>query len=43
MLVLEGEDRDLYDRVQEQNLIRQYDLLTNCIEIRSATGSDGLR
>jgi fido (protein-threonine AMPylation protein) len=33
MLVLEAEDRDLYDRIQEQNLIRQYDLLTNCIEI----------
>jgi Fic family protein len=33
MLVLENEDPDLYDRVQEQNLIRQYDLMTNCIEI----------
>lgn len=33
MLVLEEEDRELYDRVQEQNLIRQYDLMTNCIEI----------
>lgn len=33
MLVLEGEDQDLYDRVQERNLIRQYDLVTNCIEI----------
>ncbi len=33
MLVLEEEDQDLYDRVQEQNLIRQYDLMTNCIEI----------
>jgi Fic family protein len=33
MLVLEAEDPDLYDRVQEKNLIRQYDLLTNCIEI----------
>ena len=33
MLVLEKEDPDLYDRVQEKNLIRQYDLLTNCIEI----------
>ncbi|MEX0852827.1 MAG: Fic family protein [Bauldia sp.] len=33
MLVLEKEDPDLYDRVQEQNLIRQYDLMTNSIEI----------
>jgi Fic family protein len=33
MIVLESTDRDLFDRVQEQNLIRQYDLLTNCIEI----------
>ena len=33
MFVLEEEDRDLYDRVQEQNLNRQYELLTNCIEI----------
>jgi len=33
VFILEQEDRDLYDRVQEQNLLRQYDLLTNCIEI----------
>jgi len=33
MLVLEQQDADLYDRVQEQNLKRQYDLMTNCIEI----------
>lgn len=33
MLVLENQDPELYDRVQEQNLIRQYDLMTNCIEI----------
>jgi Fic family protein len=33
MIVLEGNDPELYDRVQEKNLIRQYDLLTNCIEI----------
>lgn len=33
MFVLEKEDPDLYDRVQEQNLLRQYDLMTNCIEI----------
>ena len=33
MFILEQENRDLYDRVQEQNLKRQYELLTNCIEI----------
>src|ERR1700694_2072505 len=33
MLVLEGKDPELYARVQEKNLIRQYDLLTNCVEI----------
>lgn len=33
MLVLEQEDPELYDRVQEQNLKRQYDLMTNCIEV----------
>lgn len=33
MFVLEEEDPALYDRIQEQNLNRQYELLTNCIEI----------
>lgn len=33
MFILEQEDQELYDRVQEQNLNRQYGLLTNCIEI----------
>ena len=33
MFILEEEDRDLYDRIQEQNLKRQYQLLNNCIEI----------
>jgi Fic family protein len=33
MLVLEQLDQELYDLVQERNLIRQYDLMTNCIEI----------
>jgi Fic family protein len=33
VLVLEEEDQALYDRVQEQNLNRQYELMTNCIEI----------
>lgn len=33
MFVLEHEDPELFDRIQEQNLNRQYELLTNCIEI----------
>jgi fido (protein-threonine AMPylation protein) len=33
MLVLEKQDSALYTKIQEKNLIRQYDLLTNCIEI----------
>jgi Fic family protein len=33
MIILEQEDPDLYARVQEANLVRQYALLTNCIEI----------
>jgi len=38
MSVREGEDPELFDRVQEQNLLRQYDLLTNCIEIGLSKG-----
>jgi Fic family protein len=33
MVVLQGNDPELYERIQEINLIRQYELLTNCIEI----------
>jgi len=33
MLVLEDNDPILYRELQERNLLRQYDLLTNCIEI----------
>jgi len=33
MFVLEQEGKGLYDRIQEKNLVRQYDLLINCIEI----------
>ena len=33
MIVLEEENQELFDRIQEKNLIRQYDLLTNCVEI----------
>jgi Fic family protein len=42
MIVSEGDDRELFDRVQEQNLIRQYDLLTNCIEIGLRQGHTAL-
>jgi Fic family protein len=38
MLVLEEENQELYDRIQETNLIRQYDLLTHCIEIGLSQG-----
>ena len=38
MLVLENENQELFDRIQEQNLLRQYDLLTNCIEIGLSQG-----
>lgn len=38
MLVLEQENQELFDRVQEKNLIRQYDLLTNCVEIGLSQG-----
>lgn len=33
MSVREKDNPTLYTKVQEQNLLRQYDLLTNCIEI----------
>ena len=33
MSVREKDNRSLYKRIQEQNLLRQYDLLSNCIEI----------
>jgi len=33
MSVREADNPELYTRIQEQNLLRQYDLLTNCIEI----------
>ena len=38
MSVREADDRVLFARVQEQNLLRQYDLLTNCIEIGLTKG-----
>lgn len=33
MFILKEEDAGLFDRVEAQNLNRQYELLTNCIEI----------
>jgi len=33
MIVIEQQDADLYGKVQNRNLIRQYDLLMNCVEI----------
>lgn len=33
MSVREVDNPELFARIQEQNLLRQYDLLTNCIEI----------
>jgi hypothetical protein len=33
MSLREKDDPALYAKIQEQNLLRQYDLLSNCIEI----------
>ncbi len=33
MSVREKDDPSLFYKIQEQNLLRQYDLLSNCIEI----------
>ncbi len=33
MVVLEESDPELFKHVQELNLLRQYDLLVNCIEL----------
>lgn len=38
MSVREADDPAFFARVQEQNLLRQYDLLTNCIEIGCRKG-----
>lgn len=38
MSVREKDDPDLYAKIQERNLLRQYDLLTNCIDIGLAKG-----
>ena len=39
MSVREKDDPALYTKIQEQNLLRQYDLLSNCIEIGLKKGS----
>ena len=38
MSVRESDNPELYARVQEQNLLRQYDLLLNCVEIGLTKG-----
>jgi hypothetical protein len=38
MIVRESDNPELYAKVQEQNLLRQYDLLLNCIEIGLVKG-----
>lgn len=40
MPVREKDNPKLFARIQEQNLLRQYDLLTNCIEIGCEKGID---
>lgn len=40
MSVREKDDPDFYAKIQERNLLRQYDLLTNCIEIGLKKGID---
>ena len=38
MVVLEESDPELFEHVQERNLLRQYDLLANCIELSFKQG-----
>ena len=38
MSVREADDPEFFARVQEQNLLRQYDLLANCVEIGHRKG-----
>ncbi len=33
MVILKGNNSDMYEKMQDKNLIRQYDFLTNCIEL----------
>lgn len=39
---MEGQDPDLFARIQEKNLIRQYDLLMTCIELGLKQGPTAL-
>jgi Fic family protein len=41
MSIREKDDPELFKRIQEQNLLRQYDLLSNCIEIGLIKGIEG--
>ena len=38
MSVREADDPELFARIQEQNLLRQYDLLTNCVQVVLSKG-----
>jgi hypothetical protein len=38
MSVREKDNPELFRKIQEQNLLRQYDLLSNCIEIGLSKG-----
>jgi Fic family protein len=38
MSIREQDDPDLFKKIQEKNLLRQYDLLTNCVEIGLVRG-----
>lgn len=40
MSIRKSDDPDFYARIQEHNLLRQYDLLANCIEIGVRKGID---
>ena len=40
MAVRQTEHPDLYAHITQQNLLRQYDLLANCIEIGLVKGID---
>lgn len=40
MVIREKDNKTLFYRIQEQNLLRQYDLMTNCIEIGMEKGID---
>jgi Fic family protein len=40
MALRKSDNPDIYARIEEKNLLRQYDLLTNCIEIGLIRGID---